>query len=91
MKIVSGKKKVPLPQIRILDCKPYTIVPQDVTDPPIPFSNLNPSEETPFEPCKAPPQNKTSSAMGRKELTPVKEVDEYLKMEAAKEKASKKK
>ena len=27
MKIVSGKKKVPLPQIRISDCIPYTIVP----------------------------------------------------------------
>ena len=27
MKTVSNKKKVPLPQIRILDCVPYTIVP----------------------------------------------------------------
>ena len=44
MKIVSGKKKVPLPQIRISDCIPYTIVPHDVIDPPIPFSNPNPSE-----------------------------------------------
>ena len=54
MKIVSGKKKVPLPQIRISDYMPYTIVPQDVINPPIPFSNLNPSEERPSEPCKAP-------------------------------------
>ena len=27
MRTVSGKKKVPLPQIRIFDCIPYTIVP----------------------------------------------------------------
>ena len=27
MKTVSGKKKAPLPQIRIFDCMPYTIVP----------------------------------------------------------------
>ena len=52
MKTVSGKK-VSLPQIRIFDCVPYTIVPQDVTDPPIPFSNLNLSNETPSVPCKA--------------------------------------
>ena len=31
MKTVSKKKKVPLPQIRISDCVPYTIVPQGVT------------------------------------------------------------
>ena len=37
MKIVSSKKKIPLPQIRISDYRPYTIVPQDVTDPPIPY------------------------------------------------------
>ena len=27
MKTVSNKKKVPLPQIRISDCVPYTVVP----------------------------------------------------------------
>ena len=27
MKIVSSKKKIPLPQIRILDSRPYTILP----------------------------------------------------------------
>ena len=37
MKTVSNKKKVPLPQIKILDCVPYTVVPQSVTNPPIPF------------------------------------------------------
>ena len=91
MKTVSGKKKVPLLQIRISYYMPYTIVPRDVTGPPIPFSNPNQSEETPSEPCKAPSQNKTSSAIGRKELTPVEEVEEYLKMEATKEKALKRK
>ena len=89
MKIVSGKKKVPLPQIRIFDCIPYTIVPQDVTDPPIHFSNPNPGGEIPFVSCKAPSQNKTSGTIRRKELTPVEEVEEYLKKEAAKEKSSK--
>ena len=52
MKIVLGKKKVSFPKIRISDCMPYTIVPQDVTGPQIPFSNSNPGEETPFVPCK---------------------------------------
>ena len=66
MKIVSSKKKVPLPQIQIYDCVPYTIVPQDVTNPPIPFSNPTPSEETPSIPCKASSQNKTSGTIGRK-------------------------
>ena len=66
MKTVSSKKKVPLPQIRILDCVPYTIVPQGVTNTPIPFSNLNPEKEISFEPCKVPVQNKTPSAIGKK-------------------------
>ena len=39
MKIVSSKKKIPLPQIRISNCRPYTIVPQGVTDPLIPYTN----------------------------------------------------
>ena len=66
MKTVLRKKKVPLPQIRISNCVPYTIVPQDVTNPPIPFSNPNPEEEIFYEPCKAPVQNKTPSATGKK-------------------------
>ena len=48
IKTVSSKKKLSLPQIRISDCVPYTIVPQGVTNPPIPFSNLNPEEEIPY-------------------------------------------
>ena len=54
MKKVFNKKKVPLPQIRISDCVPYTVVPQGVKNPPIPFSNPDPDEERPSEPCKAP-------------------------------------
>ena len=82
MKTVSNKKKVPLPQIRISDCVPYIVVPQGVINPLIPFSNSNPDEEGPSKPCKAPTQNKTPSEIRKKELTPVEEVEEYLKMEA---------
>ena len=70
---------------------PYIIVPQGVTKPPIPFSNLDPEDERPSEPCKAPAQNKTPSATEKKELTPVEEVEEYLRMEETKEKASRSK
>ena len=91
MKIVSNKKKVSLPQIRISDYVPYTVVPQGVTNAPIPFSNPNLMEERPSEPCKEPVKNKAHSASGKKELKPVEEVEEYLRMEAAKEKATKSK
>ena len=91
MKTVSNKKKVPYPQIRISGCVPYTVVPQGVTNPPIPFSNPNPVEERPSEPFKEPVQNKASSASRKKELTPVEDVEEYLRMEAAKEKAARSK
>ena len=40
MKTVISKKKVPLPNIQISDYVPYTIVPKDVNDPFIPFTNL---------------------------------------------------
>ena len=89
MKTVSSKKKVPLPQIRISDYVPYIIVPQGVTNPPIPFSNSNPDEEMPSEPCKTPVQNKIPSVTRKKELTPVEEVEEYLRMQATKEMVSK--
>ena len=91
IKTVSSKKKVSLPQIRISDCVPYTIVPQHVTSPSKPFYNPNPEEEISSEPCKALVQNKTPSATRKKELTLVEEVKEYLRMKAAKEKASKRK
>ena len=66
MKTVSSKKKVPLPQIRISDLVPYTIVPQGVTNQPIPFSNPNLEKEISSEPCKALVQNKTLSKKGNK-------------------------
>ena len=91
MKTVSNKKNVPMPQIRISDCVPYTVVPQGVINPPLPFSNLDPDEEGPSKSCKAPIQNKTPSETRKKELTPVEEVEEYLRMEAAKEKTVKSK
>ena len=53
MKTVLNKKKVPLPQIRILDCVPYTVVPPGVTYPILPFLNLNPDDEGPSKLCKA--------------------------------------
>ena len=59
MKIVSNKKKVPLPQIRISDYVPYTVVPPSETTPILPFINPNPNDEGPSKPCKAPAQNKT--------------------------------
>ena len=81
MKTISDKKKVSLPQIRISDCVPYTVVPLGVTNPPIPFSNPNPDGEGPSEPCKEPAKNKAPGATKKKELTPVEEVEEYLRME----------
>ena len=66
MKTVSNKKKVSLPQIRISDCVPYTVVPQGVTNPSIPFSNPNPDEEGPSEPCKEPAKNKPLMQQKRK-------------------------
>ena len=45
MKIESIKKKVSLPSIQIFNYVPYTIVPKDVTDPFIPFANLEKPEK----------------------------------------------
>ena len=89
MKTVSGKKKVPLLEIRIFNCIPYTIVPLNVIDPLIHFSNPNQGGEIPFVPCRSPPQNKTFGTTRSKELTLEEEIEEYLKKEAAKEKSSK--
>ena len=86
MKTVSNKKKVPWPQIRISDCVPYTIVPPGETNPVLPFLNPNPDIKGPSTPCKETTKNKTPSTSGKKELTTVEEVEEYLRMEAAKEK-----
>ena len=58
MKIVSNKKKVSLPQIRISDCVPYTVVPPREINPMLHFLNPNLDKEGPFEPCKEPAKNK---------------------------------
>ena len=88
MKIVSNKKKLSFPQIRISDYVPYTIVPLGETNPILPFLNPNPDKEGPSEPCKEPSKNKAPGVTKKKELTLVEEVEEYLRMEAAKEKAA---
>ena len=81
MKTVSNKKKVPLQEIRISDCVPYTIVPLEETNPVLPFLNLNPYIKGPSAPCKEIAKNKTPSTSRKKELTPVEEVEEYLRMQ----------
>ena len=86
MKTVSNKKKVSLPQIRISDCVPYTIVPLGETNPILPFLNPNPAREGLFEPYKEPVKNKAPGV--KKDLSLVEEVEEYLRREAAKEKAT---
>ena len=53
MKTVSSKKKVPLPNV------PYTIVPKDVTNPSIPFTNPEEPREIPFVPFETLPQDET--------------------------------
>ena len=85
MKTVSNKKKVSLPHIRITDYVPYTVVPPGETNPVLPFLNPNPDVKSPYEPGKETAKNKTPSTSKKKELTPVEEVEEYLRMEAAKE------
>ena len=84
MKTVSNKKKVPLPQIRISYCVPYIVVPLGERNPVLPFLNPNPDVKSPFEPCKEA-KNKTLSTSKKTKLTPVEEVEEYLRMEATKE------
>ena len=51
MKTISKKKKIPLPQIRILDCRPYSIIPQGVTNPLIPYTNLESIGADTSTPC----------------------------------------
>ena len=89
MKMVLSKKKVSLPNIQISDYVPYTIVPKDVTNPSIPFTNLEEPRETPFVPFKTLPQDKTYGAirMSRKTLE---EIEKYKKEQAQKAKSPEK-
>ena len=69
MKTVLNKKKVPLPQIRISNYVPYTIVPLGETNPVLPFLNPNPAREGPSEPYKESVKNKTPGVKKKKKLT----------------------
>ena len=60
MKKMSSKNKIPLPQIRISDCRPYTIVPQGVTDQPIPYTNPDSVGAGPSAPYIETQKNKNS-------------------------------
>ena len=91
MKTMFSKKKIPLPQIRISDCRPSIVVPQGVTDPPIPYTNLDSLGAGPSTPCTETQKNKTPRTSGKKELTAMEEVEEYLRMEVAKERAARNK
>ena len=91
MKTVSSKKKIPLPQIRISNYRPYTIVPWGVTDPPIPYTNPDSIGAGTCTPCTETQKDKTPRTSEKKELTPVEEVEEHLRMEAAKERAARNK
>ena len=91
MKTVSSKKKIPLPQIRISDYRPYTIIPHGVTNPPIPYTNPHSIGAGTSTPCTETQKDKTPRTSGKKELTPVEEVEEYLRMEEAKERAARNK
>ena len=91
MKTVSIKKKIPQPKIRISDCTPYTVVPQGVTDPPIPYTNPYSIGVGTSTPCTEAQKDKNPRTSGKKELTSVEEVEEYLRMEAAKERAARNK
>ena len=91
MKTVSSEKKISLPQIQISDCKSYTILPQGVTDPPIPYTNLDSIGADTSTPCRETQKDKTPRTSRKKELTPVEEVEEYLRKEAAKERAARNK
>ena len=54
-------------------------------NPILTFLNPNPNVKSPSKPYKEIGKNKTPGTSKKKELTPVEEVEEYLRMEAAKE------
>ena len=91
METVSNKKKIPMPQIQISDCRPYTVLPQGVIETSIPYTNPDSIGVPPFAPYKEIEKDKPTSTLGKKELTPVEEVEEYLRMEVARERAAKNK
>ena len=76
MKIVSGKKKVPLPNIQISNYGPYTIVPKDVTNLSIPFTNPEEPREIPFVPFKTLPQDETYGTIRMSRRT-LEDIEKY--------------
>ena len=70
MKTVSNKKKIPLPQIRISDCRPYTIVPQGVIDPLILYTNPDSIGAGSSAPCIKTRKNENHSTEGKKGTHP---------------------
>ena len=82
MKTLSGKMKVSLPNIQIYDFIPYTIVPKDVIDPFIPFTNPNELVEMPFFPIKALPHGTIKMSQRTPE-----EFEKYRREQAQKAKS----
>ena len=77
MKTISSKKKIHLPQIRISDYRPYSIIPQGVTNPyPIPTQSQ--LRQALLHLVQKHKKKKNPRTSGKKELTPVEEVEEYL-------------
>ena len=76
MKTVSVKKKVKLPNIQIYAFVPYTIVPKDMTNPSIPFTNLEEPGEIPFVPFKTLPLDETCGTIRMSRRTPG-EIEKY--------------
>ena len=89
MKTVSGKKKVSMPNIQISNYVPYTIVPKDVTNPSIPFTNPEKLGEIPFIPFKTLPQDETYSIIRMSRRTPEK-IEKYKRKQAQKVNSSEK-
>ena len=89
MKTVSGKKKVPLPNIQISDYVPYTIVPKDVTNPSKPFTNPEKPGEIPFFPFKTFPQEETYGTIRMSRRT-TEEIEKYKRERAQKAKSPEK-
>ena len=89
MKTVLGKKKMPLPKIGISDYVPYTVVPKDVTNPSIPFTNPEEHGEIPFVPFKTLSQDETYGTLRMSRRTP-EEIEKYKREQAQKAKSPKK-
>ena len=89
MKTVSGKKKVSLQNIQISDYVPYSIVPKDVTNISIPFTNPEKPGEIPFVPFKTLPQDENYGTIRMSRKTP-EEIEKYKREQAQKVKSPEK-